>query len=162
MPAGVHAAGTDTATITITGTVKNPTCTLTDKAPAIVMDAVDVSDFGATANTDAGAKTVELKLTNCTDITALGIKVSGTAASGSNDVFANSETGDAAAVGVGFRLYDTDGVTAFTPDGNTKAATPTQSDNGYDIKYTAKYTSTSDTVTSGKVKSVITVTFSYS
>jgi major type 1 subunit fimbrin (pilin) len=163
IPAGAYAAGSDTATVTITGTVKNPTCTLSDKSPSFDMPAVDVSDFGGTALKDVSQKTVELKLTGCTDITTLGVKVSGTAAAGASDVFANSLTDGTAATGVGVRLYDSNGTTAFKPDGSTKAAEPVSDDgSSYDIKYTAKYTSTSSTVTSGKVKMAITVEFSYS
>lgn len=162
LAAGAYAAGTDTATVTITGTVKNPTCTLSDKAPTITMDPVDVSDFGGEALKDVSQKTVDLKLTGCTDITSLGVKVSGVAAGGTDDVFANSKTGGTAATGVGFRLYDSDGATAFKPDGSTTPQVPEANGDTYDIKYTAKYTSTASTVTSGEVETAITVAFTYS
>lgn len=156
----VHAAG-DTATVTITGTVTNASCTLVQPSP-VVLSPVDVRDFGGKANTILGQGTVEIKLTNCTsDQSGLGIKVSGENDAAGPTIFKNTEK-NSPATGVGIEVIDTNG-TAFKTDGSSKASPQTKaSDGSYDIKYTAKYISTSDTVTAGKVKSVITVAFTYS
>ncbi|WP_190286592.1 fimbrial protein [Pantoea sp. B_10] len=152
-----YAAG-DTATITITGTVKNASCTLVQPEP-VTLPPVDVRDFGGAAGKEVGQATMEIKLNNCTsDQSKLDIQVSGT---GSGTVFSNTAT-DNPAGGVGIEVFDLDGL-AFKTDGTSNADVQTREQDGsYDIKYTVKYVSTADTVTAGNVQSIVTVAFTYS
>ncbi|KKB06298.1 hypothetical protein TN98_02895 [Pantoea anthophila] len=110
-----------------------------------------------------GEQTVEIKLTDCTaNMSKLSITVKGEGDStGGDTVFKNTEDSSDAATGVGIEVFDTDG-SAFKTDGSTAAHEQTKVSDGYDIKYKAKYISTSDAVKSGKVKSTISVTFDYS
>lgn len=157
------AESSSTATVNISGEVRNATCTLENDQISVTLDNVDVSDFKGQAGTAVGAgKTVELVLNNCTtEQSGLKIKVSGTPDSDlPTTAFKNIAESDAA-TGVGIELIDTDGV-HFKPDGSSNAAAVTKVNNGYDIKYTAKYISTTNAVTSGMVKSQITIVFTYS
>ena len=159
MVTGVAQASTDTAVITVTGTVKNNTCSIDNSAPSFVLPDVSVRDFNGKANTEISEVSIPVTFSNCgSDSTGISVVVSGINDSdlSSGHGFKNSGTAD----GVAVVLYDTDGY-KFKTDGTSRGVAIKPNAGLASTTYKARYISTKENIKSGSVSTVITATFTY-
>ncbi|EQA1624989.1 fimbrial protein [Enterobacter asburiae] len=156
----VPAQAGDTATVTVTATIVNRTCTpdWTDnpdelKVPLGTIDA---------ASADKGdLKTAEftLGLTNCTDVTSVKVTAKGKAHPDVSTEFDN--TVDKGATGFAVHLEGgPDENTRLKPDGSTSVTYPV-SDGAASMKFKATLEKVADTTTSGDFSAPITLTMDY-
>lgn len=153
-------AASDSAIVTISGTVKNDTCTLQDDKPSATLPPVSVRDFKARMGVEVSSVIIPVTFKDCgPGATGLNVKVQGTSDSGSDGyAFANTATGTTAADGVGVYFYNPD-ESKFKPDGSVTAVWKWSK--GMTINYSARYVSTKATVTAGLVNTVVTIIFTY-
>jgi type 1 fimbria pilin len=148
------AAEKDSATITITGTVLDTTCSFDNADHPIILDPVSSSDF-ITAGVK-NTKSVPIALTCGSDASSIRIRTSGTPADGDDKAFKNTGT----AKGVSLRLIDADD-NIMEPAGSSTTPTILEgtTHKGTHI-FKAGYVKTGD-VKSGDFSSVVSLTFDY-
>ncbi|KAB8312454.1 type 1 fimbrial protein [Erwinia endophytica] len=154
-------ATTDTASITITGTVIANTCTIDNDSATQAISLTPIADRDIKGvGTTGGAKKVNIVLKDCGE-GASAVKVT---ASGEADgsEFKNTYAGtEQAATGGGLRFLETDSKTAFTPDGKTTETSTLTPSSDNTLIYTAEYVGTADKVTAGEFETVVNMTFEY-
>ena len=155
-------AETDSVKVTISGTIKDTTCAVTNRTPTFKLADVTVKDFQAKAGTTVGSVAVPITFANCdASGVALKIKVTGTADPYSATTFKNTASGTTGATGVALQFHDADTKkTLFKTDGSQAAGWNTKND-GLTIPYTANYISTSATVKAGSFSTVVTIDITY-
>lgn len=157
-------AASDTAHITLTGTVRDNTCTLDNSAPSFTLPEVSVRDFGSQANTKVSSFTVPIKLTGCgAGATTVTLTTTGTAdTDGGASVFANTSTVKPAATGVGLLMFRSGGSSSIFDTAGRMQDTVTLTP-GTDnlMEFSVRYVSTKNTVTPGSFKTVISMRINY-
>ncbi|MFP1982811.1 fimbrial protein [Lonsdalea quercina] len=156
-------AADDTATITITGTIKANTCAIDDSSKNQTVLLPDIADRDIQKNKTAGEKNFNITLTGCGDAaSAVKVTASGTPDEADVMAFANNvSSGDGGATGVGIYVYETDNVTQFKPDGSTtetSSLTPSQDNT---LTYKVAYVGTQNSATAGKFSSTMNMKFEY-
>jgi len=158
---GMHTlavAATDTAVITIQGTVKDNTCTLEQPAGAFNLPDVSLKDLKP-AWTSAGLINIPLKFKNCgSDTGEVSVSVSGQTTG--SDAFKNELEGqEGGATGVGILFMDTDG--SVIKSSSTSAQKQQLKPGDNTLEYSASYRSIINNVTPGAVRTAITMKFTY-
>ena len=155
-------AASDVATVTISGTVRDNTCTLDNTSPSITLPSVSARDFGSTKGTVLGKTKVTLLLKSCgSEAATVRAVASGTADSGDTNAFANSSKNNGVAGGVGLYFYKTDGEALLSPSGSVSEDIAISPDQDNSINFYAAYVATSDTVTAGNFLTVVSIRFNY-
>lgn len=157
---GVSAAS-DTATVNITATVVDNTCTpqWSDSGVSVDLNRVSLNDFGT--DKIGAEKTFTLSLTDCgSDTTKITVTASGTEDGTDSSLFSNLESDGATGVAVAI-WGDSSQSTQLTPDG-LNSAEYTVSNQAVDMTFTARLMQTGDaTPTAGSVRSAVTLTMDY-
>jgi len=161
----VHAhAVSDTATLTITGTVLANTCTLDSGSvkQSIKLDDIadrDIKGRGVTG----GTKNIAITLTNCgSAATRVLVTASGTPDDDNSAAFANTlSKASNGATGVALYFFQTDGTTKFDPAGAVTQISTLKPLVDNILTYSASYVSTKDVVTAGAFSTVVNMTFDY-
>ncbi|MFP1726074.1 fimbrial protein [Lonsdalea quercina] len=156
-------AADDTATITITGTVKANTCAIDDNSKNQTVPLPDISDRDIQKSKMAGERSFNIILTGCgAAASAVKVTASGTADENDGMAFANNvSSSEGGATGVGVYVYETDNATQFKPDGSTtetSTLTPSQDNT---LTYKVAYVGTQNTATAGKFSSIMNMKFEY-
>lgn len=160
--AGVNSsamAASDTATITITGTVKDNTCTLDKSDIPVTLPDVSIRDFAGEVDKEIESVSIPVSFSNCgSGSTNISVVVSGSddSDSSSGKVFKNTGT----ATGIGVVLYDAND-TKFNTNGTTIGQLIDVKDGSATATYVAKYISTKNIITAGTVSAVLTAKFIY-
>lgn len=154
-------AASDTATVNITATVVDNTCTpqWSDSGVSVDLNRVSLNDFGT--NKIGAEKTFTLSLTDCgSDTTKVTVTASGTEDGTDSSLFSNLESDGATGVAVAI-WGDSSQSTQLTPDGLTSAEY-TVSNQAVDMTFLARLMQTGDTTpTAGSVRSTVTLTMDY-
>lgn len=152
-------AATDSAKISVSGSIVDNTCTLDTATSDLnpVLDTISDRDM-QTAGTVKGEKSIKIVLKNCgKDTTGVQVKAAGTADSDNDSAFKNSGT----AQGIGLYFYKTDGETIFKPGDSENSTFTPDVDGGKTLTYKAAYVSTTDNPSAGDFKSEVDLTFTY-
>lgn len=148
----------DSTTVTIRGTVKANTCTVSPKVERL-LPPVSVRDFRGTAGTTLGTVEIPVTFKDCGGGTnGVKVKVSGTAA-GNEGAFKNDDEGtQGGATHVGVYFYDTNDklIRAGSSDAAEQKFTTDTT-----LNYKASYVSLAPDVGAGTLKAVITLNFTY-
>ncbi|HEQ3521845.1 TPA: type 1 fimbrial protein [Citrobacter freundii] len=154
---GFSATGnTDTATITITGRVRDATCSFDKSDYPLTLADVSPSDFTGVGVINQTKLVVDL---SCgPDASGVKIKVSGSPDPTQNSVFANK--GDA--TGVGIQVRDQKG-NIMLPAGSSTADTLVVDNSTYKATYSfyIGYEKVGSSVTGGSVSTVLNLVFDY-
>lgn len=155
-------AASDSATVTISATVKANTCTLKDPAPVVLPD-VSVGDFGGKVYSRVGRKEISIELIECGSGTT-GVKVTAGGIADSNLValWANSiEKDNGGASGVGLRFLQTGDQNTFYPGGSRSEVISLISGADNTLTFYAYYEASLKEVTAGLFSTAINMTFEY-
>lgn len=154
-------AASDSATVNVTATVVDNTCTpqWSDSGVSVDLNRVSLKDFGA--DKIGAEKTFTLSLTDCgSDTTKVVVTASGAEDNTDSRLFSNLESSGATGVAVAI-WGDSTQSTQLTPDGLTSAEY-TVSNQAVDMTFLARLMQTGDTApTAGSVKSTVTLTMDY-
>ena len=154
-------AASDTATVNVTATVVDNTCTpqWSDSGVSVELNRVSLKDFGS--DKVGAEKTFTLSLTDCgSDTTKVTVTASGTEDGTDSSLFSNLETDGAEGVAVAI-WGDSSQSTQLTPDGLTSAEY-TVSNQAVDMTFLARLMQTGTaTPTAGSVRSTVTLTMDY-
>lgn len=158
---GVVRAASDTATITITGTVKASTCTIDSDSANKKVTLPDIADRDIQGKgKTGGTKDIDIVLKDCgASVTTVLVTASGNADDENTGAFKNSLTDGAD--GVALYFYKTDKTGLFNPQGTeteTSTLTPSQDNT---LTYQAAYVGTKDKVTAGAFSTVVNMKFNY-
>jgi len=158
---GMHTlavAATDTAVITIQGTVKDNTCTLEQPAGAFTLPDVSLKDLKPVW-TRAGLIKIPLKFKNCGSDTGT-VKVSVSGPTTGYDAFKNEMEGqEGGAKGVGILFYDTNSTVIKSTVLSAQDQQLKPGDNT--LEYSAMYQGIVNDVKPGAVRTAITMKFTY-
>ncbi|SFT38252.1 major type 1 subunit fimbrin (pilin) [Kosakonia arachidis] len=164
MAAGATQAASDTATITITGTVLSNTCTIDSSSAVqnITLGAISDRDIKGKGTT-GGKKDVVIKLTNCgAGTSGVVVRASGTPDADDALAFANARVQESGgATGVGVYFFQTDGTTKFVPAGTITQTSSLIPSVDNTLTYKASFVGTKDAVTAGDFSTVVNMTFDY-
>ena len=144
------------STITITGNVRERTCTV----PSISVNLGDMytSDFSGSNAASAWHDAV-LTLTNCQYVSRVQATFNGTPDATNPNYFKNT-AGNSPATGLAIQLEDKDSPGAVYKSGAQKTVTASNGSASFNMQVRA--IKTGNRVTSGTIQSVITVTYTYS
>lgn len=155
-----HAAS-DSATVNITASVVDNTCTpqWSEGGVNVAMNRVSLNDFGA--DRVAATKNFTLSLANCgSGATTVKVRAAGTSDMTDSALFRNSAAGGATGVGVGV-WGDSAQATQLLPDGSNNVEY-TIADNRVDMVFQAKLMKSGVEAPSiGEVNSVVTMMVDY-
>ncbi|EFN9723663.1 type 1 fimbrial protein [Escherichia coli] len=145
------------STITITGNVRERTCTV----PSISVNLGDMytSDFSGSNAASAWHDAV-LTLTNCQYVSRVQATFNGASDTSNPEFFKNSATGLSAATGLAIKLEDKDNQGINFRPGALKTVNVSGNTARFNMRVQAIKTGAS--VTPGIIQSVITVTYTYS
>ncbi|QIB11554.1 type 1 fimbrial protein [Escherichia coli] len=144
------------STITITGNVRERTCTV----PSISVNLGDMytSDFSG-SNTASAWHDAVLTLTNCQYVSRVQATFNGTPDATNANYFKNT-AGNSPATGLAIQLEDKDSPGTVYKSGAQKTVTASNGSASFNMRVRA--IKTGSAVTSGTIQSVITVTYTYS
>ncbi|MGA5657975.1 fimbrial protein [Rahnella contaminans] len=160
----VHVAAAKDGDITFIGNVTASTCSISvNGGPADT--SIDLGTSYVKTFPSAGSMstptTFNIGLTNCTPaIAKVGITFDGVADNHDSTVFENVITDETASTGIGVRLYNNGTDTSGISPHGTSALYPV-TDNAVTLPFTARMTSTADTVTAGLLQADTDFTISY-
>jgi major type 1 subunit fimbrin (pilin) len=155
-------------TVNFTGSVTDTACVVDmggSTALSVPMGNISKTSFGASGSL-AGATKFTLKLKSCPNATTATIKFDGIAAGGDDKILALTG-GSGAAAGLGIQISDKNGkvlplsVNSASYDLAKGDATVPANDVTNDLNFTARYISTSATVTSGSANATATFSINY-
>lgn len=155
-------AATDSANITVSGTVRANTCTLDNASPTVILPTVSTRDFGRSSGKVLAKRQVSLLLKDCGEMAhQVRVTTHGEKDSNNASAFSNLANNDGGAGGVGLYFYATDGEKLLSPDGTAHEDVALHASSNNVINFYAGYVSTKDIVTPGSFKSVVYVDFDY-
>lgn len=159
-------AQTNSASLGITVTVQEHTCTITgadDGGLTFELATVSVHDFDKAAGQSVGEVIIPIVFSDCVSgINGVAVKVTGESA-GNTTAFKNTLDGNdsGGATGIGVNFYDTDGKTLI-PSGTDVSATEQKfGREGITLNYKASYTRVSEKVSAGNLHATLTLRFIY-
>lgn len=160
LPVGVSAS--DTVIVPMTAKITNSTCAAGNEL--VTLPDIYEQDFGGVAGKEVSSTTMAITVNCSTVLSNVSFRTGGTMDPdvGERTTFKNTYTGADAATGVGvniyygtYRLYTDKGLQVNGPR-------PGAREKSVSIPLTVKYVSTRNTITPGKVSTVMTFYWTYS